>query len=237
MPITDIDSYVTTADDFITHWNDVNTDRVANSLTELQLPGAYSLASFTTDRDALQTAISSLEGHDNSVSIAASNRDTAKELLLERLRQFRSASDLYLKNTSYAGAVPTVPSISVAESKFLHPFDDVADLWARVDADSGIDGFTPPLQLRGSYTLAGFNADIQTVRDLYRAVRDAENDRDIARRQRDALLGPLKDRMLEYRTAIDLEYGEGHPFHDTVPSATPSPGSTPDAVTLQGVLG
>ena len=41
--------------------------------------------------------------------------------------------------------------------------------------------------------------------------------------------------MLEYRTAIDLEYGAGHPFHDTMPSLTPSPGSTPDPVTAQGV--
>jgi hypothetical protein len=40
--------------------------------------------------------------------------------------------------------------------------------------------------------------------------------------------------MTQYRLAIDLEYGAGHPFHDTLPEVTPNPGSTPDPVTAQG---
>jgi hypothetical protein len=72
------------------------------------------------------------------------------------------------------------------------------------------------------------------VRATYKVVRDVDNDRDIARRERDALLDPLKERMVQYRLALELEYETGHPFRDTVPELTPTAGSTPDAVTAQG---
>ena len=235
MPLTDIDSYVTTASDFITHWSDVNADRVANALPELTVPGGYDLAGLTADRDTLQTAIAGIDGHDNAVPIAAANRDTAKEAIADRLRQFRAASDLYLKGTSYAGVVPTMPSLSISESKFLRPFDDVADVWARVNADATIPNFTAPLLLRSGYDLAAFVAELAALRGTYKVVRDVDTDRDIARRERDALLDPLKERMVQYRLALELEYEAGHPFRDTVPELTPSPGSTPDAVTAQGV--
>ena len=182
MPLTDIDSYVTTASDFMAHWSDVNADRVANTLPELTAQGGYDLATFTIDRDVLQAAITGIDGHDNAVPIAAANRDAAKDAIVDRLRQFRSASDLYLKATSYAGVVPTLPALTNSESKFLRAFDDTADVWGRVNADTGIAGFTPPLLLRAGYDLVAFTAELAAVRDTYKAIRDVDNDRDIARR-------------------------------------------------------
>jgi len=54
MPITNTGSYLTTAQQFITHWTAVNATLGANPLL---LRGTYSLANFTTDRAALQTAV------------------------------------------------------------------------------------------------------------------------------------------------------------------------------------
>jgi hypothetical protein len=48
------------------------------------------------------------------------------------------------------------------------------------------------------------------------------------------LLDPLRDRMVEYREAIKVEYGESHPFFASLPRIYPAPGSTPDTVTLTG---
>jgi hypothetical protein len=234
MPITDIDSYVSTADAFIEHWTDVDADRVANTLPPITLQGTFDLAGFQADRDALQAAITGLAGFENALTVAASNRDSTKDSLLERLRQFRSAGDLHLKGSSYYGSIPTLPNSGASESKFLRPFDDVANLWATINADMNIPGLTPPLLLRAGYAVATFNTDLAGVRTVYRTVRDAENNHDVARRKRDVMLEPLKERMLQYRSAIELEYAEGHPFRDTLPDLWPSPGSTPDAVTLSG---
>ena len=55
MPITNIGSHISTAGDFVAHWTDVNTDRLAAALTELSLTGGYSLTDLLSDRDGLQT--------------------------------------------------------------------------------------------------------------------------------------------------------------------------------------
>jgi hypothetical protein len=43
--------------------------------------------------------------------------------------------------------------------------------------------------------------------------------------------------MQKYRTAIEFEYGPGHPFTESLPDLSPAPGSTPDAVVLSGQWG
>jgi hypothetical protein len=53
--------------------------------------------------------------------------------------------------------------------------------------------------------------------------------------QRDVLLDPLRGRMVEYRQAVQVEYGDGHPFVTSLPDvSSSSTGSTPDAVTASG---
>jgi hypothetical protein len=231
MPISSIASYVGTADEVIPHWTDVNVDRLA----KLKVAGGYDLPGFTVDRDALQAALTGIIGLENSRELAADDRDAQKKNLRTRLDQFRSALRLHLAKTAYYRVIPKMPHESSAESKFMSPFDDMADLWGRIDADAGIAGFTPPLLLTGGYTLAGFIADIATMRAYFRAVDDAENDLEIARKQRDMMLDPLKERMQQYRAAIELEYGPGHPFYQSLPSLTPAPGSTPDGVIASGI--
>jgi hypothetical protein len=234
MPITSIGSYISTAGNIIAHYTDVNADRLANALPELLLTGGYSLASFTADRDTLQTSIDDVIGLENANVLASGDRDAQKENLLDRLRQFRAALKLHFKGTTYEDAAPRVPTASIAQSKFMRPLTDMSDLWVRLDASGGVGGFTPPLLLRGGYTQAGLDADMATLRTAYQLVDDAENDIEMRRKQRDALLDPFRERMLQYRAAIQLEYDEGHPFTQSLPDVSPSPGSTPDAVTLSG---
>lgn len=70
MPLTDIGSYVTTGEEFESHWTDVNVDRVANSLAELVLPDGYAVADLSADVAAVEAAITSQVSLENAVSIA-----------------------------------------------------------------------------------------------------------------------------------------------------------------------
>jgi hypothetical protein len=234
MPITSIGSYLTTANAIDAHWTDVNADRVANTLTPLVLPVLYSLADFQDDRDALQATLIAHEDLENAMQLAIGDRDAQKENVRERLRQFRAAGKLYFAGSSYLQATPTMPLMNTNESRFLRPLNDMASLWTRLNAETGIAGFTPPLLLAGGYSAAGFAADLTTLRANYMAVTNADSDLDIARKQRDVQLGSIRERIQKYRTAIEFEYGPGHPFTESLPDLSPAPGSTPDAVTLSG---
>jgi hypothetical protein len=235
MPITTIGSYIPTATEVNVHWTDVNADLLGGGGTELLLKGGYALASFTADRDTLQLSIDSIESFENARVLAVGDRDANKENMLERLRQFRAAVRIHMEDSSYDRATPTLPNPSTSESKFLRPLVDMEDVWERIDVATDIPDFTPTLTLRGEYTLAGFQTDLQTLRAAFDAVTEAENNQEIARKQRDELLEPLRERMLQYRAMVELQYGEGHPFVASLPDVyPPSGGGSGEQFVLSG---
>jgi hypothetical protein len=234
MAITDIGSYVTTGEEFKSHWTDVNADRVAGGGTALVLAGGYSLATLTTDVASVATAITSQEDLDNAIALATTARDVRKRTLRERLIEFRDAAAYRLAGSGYVRALPDTPHPDASEQKTLKALDDMASLWVRINADMGVPNFTPPLVLRAAFALAGFQTELATLRTNYKAVTDAENDARIGRGQRDVRLEPLRDRCVQYRQAIGVEYGPLHPFVVSLPDVYPQPGSTPEAVTLGG---
>lgn len=231
MPISDLGSYVTTGQEVEAHWTDVNADRVANALAELTLPDGFTLADLTTDIAAVQAGIIGVEDLDNAQALATAARDTLRASLRERVIEFREAVNYRLKGSGYARALPDTPQEGSSEQKILKALDDMQSVWTRVDAATGEPNFTPPLVLRNNVTLAGFTTDLASLRTAFQGVTTAANDLKIARSQRDILLDPLRGRMVSYRQAVQVEYGDGHPFVTSLPDVSPSPGSTPDAVT------
>jgi len=234
MPITDIGSYVTTGEEFKSHWTDVNADRVAGGGTALVLADGYSLANLTTDVASVAAAITTQEDLDNAIAVATTARDNRKRTLRNRLIEFRDAVQYRLAGSGYVRALPDTPHPAASEQKVLKALDDMASLWVRINADTGVPNFTPPLLLRGAFALAGFQTELATLRTNYKAVTDAENDARIGRGQRDVRLDPLRDRFVQYRQAIAVEYGPSHPFTTSLPDVYPQPGSTPAAVPLAG---
>lgn len=103
-----------------------------------------------------------------------------------------------------------------------------------MNADTATPGFSPPLLLAGGYALAGFTADLADLRTMFATLATAENDLKLARKQRDALLTPARARMVQYRTLVEATFGETHPLTLSLPTLSPNPGSTPDAVILSG---
>lgn len=229
MPITDIRSYVTTGNDFEAHWTEVNDDRAANTLPELAFPDGYKLADLAADIVQADAAITLDEDLNNAFDLVAQARDTLKNSLRDRLMEFRKAVDYRAPESGYVRALPDTPHEDASEQKTLKAADDMESLWTRLNADAAVPNFTPPLLLREGYDVAAFTADLATLRANYKSVSEAETGARIARKKRDVLLEPLKDKYVEYRQAIEVEYGEEHPFFQSLPDVYPpkSGGGTP----------
>ena len=234
MPITDIGSYVPTGQEFDAHWIDVNAFRVANASQAYVLPDGYGQPELAADVAGVEAAITAEESFNNAVSIAIKGRDDQKDALHERMVDFRKLVDFRLKGSVYASALQPTPQAKASQQKTLRALDDMADLWTRINADAATPNFTPPLVYPDGFAIAGFQTNLAALRVQYKAVVDAENDARIARKQRDALLDPLRDRFVSYREGIAVEYGEQHAFTLSLPGVYPHPGSTPDAVVLSG---
>ena len=234
MPITDLGSYVTVGEEFKSHWTDVNADRVAGGGTALLLADGYSLGNLTTGVAGVATAITGQEDLDNALDLGTTNRDNRKLSLRDRLIEFRDAVQYRCKGSGYVRALPDTPALNASEQKIIRALDDMASVWVRINADATVPNFTPPLLLRGNFAVAAFQAVLALLRVNYKAVTDAENDARIGRGQRDVLLDPLRDRFVQYRQAIGVEYGPLHPWTTTLPEVSPAPGSTPAPVPLSG---
>jgi len=233
MPISTYASYISTSQEFITHWTAVNTDLGGGG--PLVLPTSYNVASLTADRTALQTKITAVETADNAVQIAAGARDIKRAPLRERVRQFRTAVQSYFKGYEHVNALPPIPRGTASEGEFMKQLDDMANLWARINAILPVPmGMPIPLTLVGGYTLANFNTDLAAMRLAFGTWNDAVQGALIAREQRNALLAPLRGRMAQYRLAVQSKYAAGSPLLLSLPALTPPPGSTPDPVVLSG---
>lgn len=234
MPISSIASYLSTTQEFITHWTAVNADLGPGG--PLVLPVGYNVASLTTDRTNLQTKITAIETADNAVQIAAGSRDIKKGPLRERLRQFRTTVQSLLKGSDFIYALPNIPKYNLGEGPFMKALDDASNLWTRINAAAPPPpGVTLPLTLVGGYTLASFNTEVAAIRAAYGTWNDAVQGALIARQQRNVLLPPLKARLIQYRLAVQGRYAAGSPLILSLPAVSPPPGSTPDPVVLSGV--
>lgn len=232
MPLSSIGSYLPATQEFINHWDQVNT---ALGGSPLLLQGGYTRANLISDRAALQAAITLTETSDNVRQTAATDRDLKKGAILPRIGQFRAGVQFKLVGTGYVGALPRVPKFNSNQSTFLKPFDDMANLWLTINGDATVPGFTPPLLLVGAYAQAGFATELAALRTAYIAVDNANETARLNRKKRDVLLPPIKKRLLQYRVAVLATFGPGDPLTLSLPSVTPPPGSTPQAVNLSMV--
>lgn len=225
MPISTLGSYLPTLQEFITHWTQTN---LSTSDSEITLRGGYDLAQFTADKNELADAFQTASTAAVEVGLMASDRDRKKATLRPRLTQFRAVVLGQYGDKLEARELPTVPAFTLAESKFLLPFDQMAVLWQRLNAQDVIT-------LVGGYTLAQFQTELGALRAAYSAVTNGVTEARIAREQRDALLAPIKQRLKQYRQLLPGIFAAEHPLLVTLPALTPPSGATPDAVVLAGV--
>lgn len=234
MPITSIDSYPPTMTVFGLHWVQVNNALIGGGGTMLLLPGGFTLASFQALRDSIVTTLTSLEDLVNDYELGLADRDSLRENLRARVVNFRQTCQSQFPGSRYLRALPDTPQEAAAEGKILSVLDDVANLWGKINADTGIVGFTPPLVLRGNYSITGFTTDVADLRSGYNSLAAAERELKLAREDRDRLLADAYERMKQYRARVAAEFLETDPLFQSLPDLSPAPGSTPDPVTASG---
>lgn len=230
MPISSLASYLSTMQEFITHWTAVNADL---GPAPIVLTGGYAVANLTTDRTALETKIIAVEGAINVVQAAAENRDNLKGPMRERVRQFRAFGQSFLKGSQYIRALPRVPRFNSSPGDFMKALDDMASLWTTINA-SPPPGFIPPLKLQGNYLVAAFNTDVTAMRAAFQNWDAVSQTLALTRGQRDMLLPPIPPRLSQYRLAVQALFPPGHAHILSLPAVRPAPGSTPDPVELSG---
>jgi len=235
MPLTTFESYLIVEQEYLTPWGLVNVALGNTLATDLKLSGNYLVTNLTAERTAFQNAMDAVDAANNAVQVAVGNLNIAKNNLRIRLTQFRASVQYQLRTSGYFGALPTLPLKTAAENGTIDAYARMAQLWTQINADATVAGFTPPLVLFGSYALATYNTDLAALRTLYAVTEANRVKADVARGNRDVLIPPLRPRFQEYRAAVIAKLGALSALAQNIPVVSSKPGSTPNAVTINGV--
>lgn len=232
MPFSGPSSYLSTIDEFIGHWTDVNA---ALGLTPLELlPGPYTLATLTANRATLSTGITQLVEAINLVEGHREDRDNRRDPVRERMRQLGAFVRGTFGGSHYVGRVPDLVDPEANAGKWLIAMRDHIDIWTDINA-SPPAGFTPPLLLTGLYSLANFTTDTGALETTFQNLSLTEQDVVRELDERDALYFAIRDRLVAYREAVPGRFPANDPLVLSLPRLTPLPGHTPDPVVLSGV--
>ena len=222
--IRGIGTYIPTITLFAGHWSNANAASGASPIT---LKGGYTLTQFSTDKTTLQNAINASLVADQSKKTVTGNLNAAKKTIAPRIPQFNKAVQSLLPGTGYANSTPRQPTLSSAESKFLNPHQDMATLWATINADTSGGAV---IVLAGGYTLAQFNTELTALRNQYASYNAVKLLARSARKTRDLLLPPAVQHMKQYRDAIQSRFAATDTIYQSLPALYPPAGSTPAPV-------
>ena len=225
-------SYLRTAQEIDTHWQQANTTAGTNPIT---LKGDYTLAEFQADFATFSNKIDQTRAERFQRDMAAAQRNIQKGHVRDSLTRFRAAVTNKLMGTPYASNLPTLPVLTADESGYKEPFLKMQERWRGIDSlGSTVDDFTPPLVLGNGLTLAGFGDQLTELDATYRAVDRSDTLLGTLRRERDALMPILKQRITQYKNALIDRFGKDHPLVKSLPSLSPVASSTLKAVKLTG---
>jgi hypothetical protein len=213
MAADSFDNYPSLADQFLTHWAQVNTALAPRALT---LSKGYTRANLQTDRDSFAALTTTLTDADNNVQGARARRKTEQNALKERLRQFRNAVLSQLPGSEAAAQLPLIPSATAATSHWAKAFDDMASIWLKIETAPPA-GFTGPLLLADSYARAAFVIDLAALKATYTALTAAEGSATLQRKTRTTQAKALRTRLVAYRKAVVGAFAAGHPLLASLP--------------------
>ena len=228
MPISGPTSYVPTINGFISHWEQVNL--ILGAGGPLVLPGGVTIAVLTDYRYSLLGFAASIQGELNDVEIARGNLEIKSGALIARLGEFNRKVRGFLGHTAFVRALPQVPPQNSAEGVVLAALDDMATLWAKINAAT-IPGFTGPLMLLGAYAIATFSTELGALKTEYQTWQDAVQDLKLEREKRNDVQDKARAALRDYRAAVLGTFAPTDAIVDSLPELSPAPGSTPDAVT------
>jgi len=225
--------YLIKIDEFLAHWALVNA---ALGAAPLILQGGYAIATLLADRTALAAQMAAVEAANNNLQGASADRDNKTTAIRERMRQFNSSVRGFLPGSQYVAMLPNLPNQSAAPGLYTRALDEVAHCWNRINTDvPPPSGFTPPLLLVAGYTRTNFVTDQTAMNVGFTAYANAVPNAAAARDLRDQLFKPIYNRLVQYRPAVKGKFPKGSSLIASLPTLSPAPGSTPDAVSISGV--
>ncbi len=239
MPISGASSYIPTLNDFLPHWEQVNTALGAGGPLVLRNPNGptpptLNRAALVTMRDDLQAKHTDITGQINNVQIAAAALKAMKETLHLRGGQFNDVVRSALAGTAFEAALPLLPQPGDGQEVFIEPMDDVATLWPKINAAAGIAGFTGPLLLLGGYAVADFLTDLAALKAQFETMRKEDFLVSFKIKERNKLQDTIYPVLKAYRQAVPTKFAANDPLVLSLPKLTPDAGSTPDAVLANG---
>jgi len=239
MPISGASSYIPTLNDFLPHWDLVNTTLgVAGPLVLRNpngpTPPTINRAALVTMRNDLQAKHTDITDQMNNVQIAAAALRIMKAGLHLRGVQFNEAVRSALAGTAFEAALPLMPQPQDGQEVFIEPMDDVATLWPKINAAVGIPGFTAPLLLLGGYAVADFLTDLAALKTQYETMRKEDFLVSFKIKERNKMQDTIYPILKAYRVAVPTKFAANDPLVVSLPKLTPDAGSTPDAVLANG---
>lgn len=264
MAYTGPGSVVTLADEFIAHWESVNstlggtplsvvpegTTLVVDSDGLITLRDNYfNVQSSPAATPALPVPapqFPSVQVLKNLEETSRASTDDHRELVAEAIGAFNRKVRGVLAHTTYPNSLPEVPGAREGSARILAAADDMLSVWANINALSPGPLFTPPLlatymtpgtSTAATLSLAQATTRVENLRGALAGILQATNGLEAMRPLRDNIWDrEIRPVLVAYRAAIIGNYPPGHPFVESLPNIYPLPGHTPDAVNLTGTF-
>jgi hypothetical protein len=231
MPFSGPATYIETINEFIGHWTDVNA---AISPGDMAMPSGYLLATLISDRDDLADLMFALEEFIVTSEMHRNARDNQEGPLLEDMKQLANYIRGPLANSDFNYPIPDLPSFEASGGAWQKAMRGCDACWAELHATPPA-GFTPPLILPNTTTLAQFQAKRAAMDTTLDNLDLAKQDVTRSIRDRDDVYKKVREELGDYRATVLGLFGEEHPLTLSVPKLVPLPGHTPDPVVLSGI--
>jgi len=228
MPISGPTSYLSTSEDFITHWG--LADGLLGAGNEIVLKGGITRAMLVTKKDALITKRTALASKLNLVELARSDLEDRKTTLLAWGNKFNERVRALYSGSKWERSLPVLPSLGDGLGPFSEPMDDIVTLWELLNLDAAL----PDLILVGGVTQAQFATELAGFRSAFAAHKAAIKVADFTREERNDIQDALYEIFKEYRKAAPGHFEKDAAILDSLPALTPQPGATPAGVTANG---
>ncbi len=229
MPISGPTSFVPVTEECLGHWAAVDTALGAGN--EVVLPGAVNRAALQTKLNALVAKQADVQAKLNAEEVARGDVELKRQDLLLRANQFNDKIRGMFPGSKWVRALPSVPTITEAQSKFVQPLDDIGNLWGLINADPA----TPAaVSLLGGYLVAAFLAEVTGLKTASTTLNIARSNTKIALEERNDLQDAIYEILKNYRQVMPTFFAPDHALVESLPRLTPEPGSTPAAVTANG---
>ena len=212
---------------FAQHWLTANT---AITPDAIKLENGYLLANFNTDLAALQTAFTALTAQQAALTGLRNDARNQRKTLMRRVEQFRKAVLAAIPASNYAAMLPKAPALDAIDTRFLQPLDTVQSVWTQINTAPPA-GYVGPLKLEGGYLAATFTTDLAALRTAFAALNNSRITTRSLLKSRNALFPLDRQRMKQYRAAIQGRFKKTDAIYMSLPRYSPVAGSTPKAVT------